>query len=1020
MAGLDNLNEKFFLVTRVGSWLPRPGRPWRHTVPLGRHLGPMIEQLASAGQDALLVLGYPLQVVKWQREGEPDSFLLKPVFHYALDHELSQGSLVLQADHPHAQINLEWMHHTFKDAEKRRGFLSACGFLGGDDDAAPASRSGPSLDHLAATLAAFLSRELQEPLLPDAIPSSDFRPPLTTGIYNRAVVMLARRPQYTKTLLKELAAIAEFPDSELDKTALRLLFRAEGEHARSENEPSRANVQVADVTNLNSEQRNAVECLLNQPITVVTGPPGTGKSQVVSAAIANIHLCSQSVLFSSRNHKAIDAVHARCRCGEGQSLLVRCNSRDDPGLRETFTSAIGRLLAGQADEKAAEAASPLLTELRRLLDVRAANLKQLEVFRAYRERLGELEEKVSLLVGKLPEALLSTLGNLSSGFPEPALQRVEEAARLLLRGPGDTISRWVAWRAAMAAMPAWITLGRKLRRIPGLPAPEGLISTPGRIEAFRRQLGLLRDAAEYCAALAFRAGLEKEVRLLADEPALVSDVSLASEQIMNISTGLLEKLALARGGLLPADSRELYANLRSALGFLEQATASTSLQQEVKEVLRTQLPKLLEHYPAWAVTSLSAGSRIPLLPGVFDLVIVDEASQSDIPSAIPLLFRARRAGVVGDPQQLTHVTTLSLAKDTMLRRRAGMDRLAQQRFSFVESSLYALFADTDGVSPILLCETYRSVEEIAAYSNDLFYGGRLRVATDVARLPVVSGMKPGLHWDEVQGDVRSGGSGGAFCAPEVEAITDIVREILADGSFKGSLGVVTPFREQANRLREAIHDGGIPWEALRSARVVVDTSHGFQGDERDVILFSLCAGPGMPQGGLHFLRENGNLFNVAISRARAVARIVGNRAWARNCGIQHVERLAMPRRAIVHSPADSPWAPHESPWEKKLAEALMAHGLSPVPQHPVAGRRLDLALFSGAPRPRKIDIEVDGACCHRNSDGSRKLDDLWRDIQLQGLGWKVMRFWVYQLREDMDGCVERILHQWRNADEHAA
>ena len=1019
LANLNELHEKYLFLSRLGHWLPHPGAPWRHAIPLGRHLGPFVQHLSKAGQDAFLVLGYPLQVIQWQREGEPDAFLLKPVFHYALEHELSQGALLLQTNHPHAQINLDWLQHTFKEAVNRHSFLSACGFLGGDDDeASPASRSSPAIEHLTTTLATFLSRNLQEPLLPDGILSTDFRQPLKTGIYNRAVIMLARRPQYTKTLLKELAAIAESPDRELDKTALRFLFRADLIQDQSSSAiTSSKSVPAADVTSLNSEQRDAVKSLINKPITVITGPPGTGKSQVVSAAIANIHLHGLTVLFTSRNHKAIDAVHDRCRSKSGQSLLVRCNSKEDPSLRESFTTAIGRLLTGQSDDQAIATVPLQLVELRQLLDARTERLKQLEVFRAYRERLGDLEEQLLQLANKLSAAVLVNLQRLVAPFPEAALFKIEEAARLI-HDPNRALSPWQAWPVALAAIPAWVNLGRSIQHFSDLPAPTGLFCTPSRIKSFRQHLELLRTAAGYYARLSSRKLLEEEVAVLQSEAVLVSEIAAGSGQIVKISAELLELLIAARKGLPAQESRELYANLRSSLGYLDQGTAPANLQREVKDVFRMQLPKLLEHYPAWAVTSLSVGSRIPLLPGIFDLVVIDEASQSDIPSSIPLLFRARRAGVVGDPQQLTHVTTLSRAKDTMLRRRVGLDRLAQQRFSFVESSLYSLFADTDGVSPILLCETYRSVEEIAGYSNDLFYGGSLRVATDTSRLAQIPGMKLGVHWDEVAGEVRSGGMSGAFCDEEIEMTTNIVRGILNTPSFKGSLGVVTPFREQANRLRDAIFDGNIPWENLRSAQVIVDTSHGFQGDERDIILFSLCAGPGMPQGGLHFLRETGNLFNVAVSRARAVVRVIGNRSWAKKCGIRHIERLAMPLRSIVHSPVESPWAPHESPWEKRLAEAMTAHGLSPIPQHPVAGRRLDLALIRETPRPLKIDIEVDGACCHRNPDGTRKKEDLWRDVQLQGLGWQVMRFWVYQLREDMEGCVQKIIHQWRNGREH--
>ncbi len=93
-----------------------------------------------------------------------------------------------------------------------------------------------------------------------------------------------------------------------------------------------------------------------------------------------------------------------------------------------------------------------------------------------------------------------------------------------------------------------------------------------------------------------------------------------------------------------------------------------------------------------------------------------------------------------------------------------------------------------------------------------------------------------------------------------------------------------------------------------------------------------------------------------------------------------------------------------------MFEALKSKGVEPEPQYPVLGRRLDLALVN---KDKKIDIEVDGDRYHRNPDGTRKRDDVWRDIQMQGAEWKVMRFWVYQLRENMDNCVNKISKAWR-------
>ena len=470
----------------------------------------------------------------------------------------------------------------------------------------------------------------------------------------------------------------------------------------------------------------------------------------------------------------------------------------------------------------------------------------------------------------------------------------------------------------------------------------------------------------------------------------------------------------SRFGVPEGGDRTGLSGLRSALNIVQTGLDDGRVDQAAKQTLRKQAPTVLQAFPVWAVTSLSVGSRLPFSPGMFDLAVLDEASQSDIPSAIPVLYRAKRVAVIGDPLQLTHTSKLSPAKDSLLRRNLGLSGVEDLRFAYTQNSLYELCAGTRGAETVFLNETYRSAVEIADYSSHLFYGGKLQVATDIKGLNPPSGIEPGIHWTNIEGEIQSAGGSGCHCPQEVETLLWIARNLLEECHFKGTLGIVTPFRQQANRIQDAFYEGGVDYQTLLRSKLHVDTAHGFQGDERDVVLFSLCAGPNMPMSSRAFLRETGNLFNVAVSRARAVLHVVGNKAWAERCGIPHIERLTLSRNVASAKPAQGIWSPHESPWEKVLFEALRDAGLNPLPQFPVRNRRLDMALIrEGAPQ-LKLDIEVDGDC-HRNPDGSRKQDDFWRDIQLQGLGWKVARFWTYQLREDLPGCVQRIKTLWEQA-----
>ena len=169
--------------------------------------------------------------------------------------------------------------------------------------------------------------------------------------------MIGNRTRYTKTLLKELAQIASCSDEQLDQTALRFIFKNREQGADSFQEPgllqeSIHECAVLETDQLNGEQRQCIASLLFENLTVVTGPPGTGKSQVVAVTMANARLRDQNVIFSSRNHKAIDAVVDRLVLDNGQPLVVRANSKKDPSLNFGFEEAIKQLLSMEYDEGA--------------------------------------------------------------------------------------------------------------------------------------------------------------------------------------------------------------------------------------------------------------------------------------------------------------------------------------------------------------------------------------------------------------------------------------------------------------------------------------------------------------------------------------------------------------------------------------------------------------------------------------------------------------------------------------------
>ena len=1029
---LQDYGERFLFLNQTGFWYPRPGYQWGITLPLGPDLQHFIKKLVLAGENGVLVLGYPFQIFTKPNGTGPEGVFVKPVFTYQLKFELQTNALRLWDDDPCPEINLDWLSYALKKPDQQKMFLSTCGLMDRgriDESFGDGSRYSyfPDLKTLAAGISTFFGERIREPLHPECVSSSKLITRPDSGIYNRAVLMIGNRTRYTKSLLKELKMIASMSDDELDKTALKFIFKSQDQIQRLTNSAKNQATHketvhegiVIDTCPLNNEQRETVASLLTEDISVITGPPGTGKSQVVTAAMVNSRLSDKTVLFASRNHKAIDSVVFRLVSSDNRPLVVRANSKEDPFLKTGFGDVLSQLLVEEYDETAGDNLKIIISELSKLLEKRGQLGVQTNEIQNLRDRLGDLQQQMSALAESWSSGADLELAKMPQLFPGKSLENLDRAIGSLRKtknAPGF-LSNLIWWVRCFVINPKIKTIDQVLRHnFPGWHLDISGRDFQGLKEA-ANQLPLLLEASQFCSLQMDSKPIEAELKGLPQIEELAPKISKISNRLAEMSSQAI-CLHISRWTGLPQDAdREELAALKSALRGLGHPVSDEADRKTAQAALNKSLPFLLKHFPLWAVTNLSIGSRIPLIPGLYDLAILDEASQCDIPSAIPIIFRSKRVGVVGDPHQLSHTTKLSRTKDALLRKRHAIVKLEEQRFSYPDNSLYNLFAQTNNIRPVFLSETYRSVESIADYSNQNFYGGRLRVATMADRLKIPRNTTPGIHWTEVISEIKSGGPSGCFATQEIETVLYVIQEMLIKNRFEGTLGVVTPFRQQANRIKDQIYEE-MPVEALRSADVIIDTAHGFQGDERDVMILSLCAGPDMPRGSRAFLRETANLMNVSVSRARAVLHVVGNKSWAAQSGIPHLESLASPPEKFTGKSdlIKSPWHPHESPWEKILYDALMAKGLQPIPQYPALGRRLDLALVKKDGTGLKIDIEVDGDRYHRNPDGSRKRDDVWRDIQLQGAGWRVIRFWVYQLREDLDKCVDKILNVWSNHD----
>lgn len=255
------------------------------------------------------------------------------------------------------------------------------------------------------------------------------------------------------------------------------------------------------------------------------------------------------------------------------------------------------------------------------------------------------------------------------------------------------------------------------------------------------------------------------------------------------------------------------------------------------------LKKFQRIFPVIATTSISAHKLGE--PGVhFDMVIMDEASQGNIATSLVPIIRGENLMLVGDPQQLSPVIILDPLDNAKLRRMYGVT----DEYDYIDNSIYKAFLACDSVSrEILLSHHYRCDERIIRFNNRKYYNNKLAICSRIKT------EKPLIFMDIPDNRTYYKNTAPA----EVQEIIDF-----AMNNKDKSIGVITPFANQRELINEKLRENGL------DGQVNCGTVHAFQGDEKDVVLFSLALADKTTNGTYDWLKNNRELINVAVSRAK--------------------------------------------------------------------------------------------------------------------------------------------------------
>jgi very-short-patch-repair endonuclease len=398
--------------------------------------------------------------------------------------------------------------------------------------------------------------------------------------------------------------------------------------------------------------------------------------------------------------------------------------------------------------------------------------------------------------------------------------------------------------------------------------------------------------------------------------------------------------------------------------------------------------------PCWILPEWRVAEQLPAELASFDLVIVDEASQSDI-TALPALFRGRKVLIVGDDKQVSPTPIGIEDRKTVQLRTTFLAGLPFADQMDPATSLYELAGMVYPGRAIVLREHFRCVEPIIAFSSR-FYPQPLiplRLPTTSERLdpPLVDIYMP---FGRKIRDIN---------AAEIDVIVAEIAKIVADPAFaERSIGVISLIgHAQANRIYTRLI-AELGTETLERHRIMCGNAATFQGQERDIVFLSMVACPETAVAQTARIYEQ--RFNVAASRARdrlvLVRSVAASDLNPGDLKLKLIEHFQDPLKGAGLIRPQQVLEPCQSDFERDFGRVLLERGYRIRPQVKVGAFSIDFVI-EGA-EDRRLAVELDGDQYH---GPDKWADDLRRQRALERVGWVFWRCWGSAWERDREACL---------------
>lgn len=539
----------------------------------------------------------------------------------------------------------------------------------------------------------------------------------------------------------------------------------------------------------------------------------------------------------------------------------------------------------------------------------------------------------------------------------------------------------------------------------------------------RRLLGKIRDVApEWAEQVDARAGRHGEAEVpkglksawewkqlasaleranAVDTSGLQAEAAALALQYRRVTAEVAARRAWLSLFVRAGESVELRQSLSSWSGEMRKVGKGTGKHAaEHKARARRLMPGCKEAIPAWIMPMDKALESFGPESGKFDVVIVDEASQSDV-SALAIACFARKLIIVGDDKQ---VSPLHVGMDkgrVAASAEAFLGDLGLASLLDPDNSLYDVASST--FETIRLKEHFRCVPDIIEFCNSLSYGGEIKPLRD----PGSTDLRPSVvsHRAKFGHRGRNGKNLG-----EAREIVCLIKACMAQPEYEGkTFGVISLHSSGSQaRLIQGLVSREIEGGQIDSRRIVCGNPADFQGDERDVVFLSMvesCEGEGPASletgdGSSGMIKKR---YNVAVSRAKDQIWVVHSLDPAKDLKPNDIRRRLL---EYANDPASKKRKNEkvelfaESPFEEAVGKSLVSRNYRISQQWEVGPYRIDIVVSYGN---KKVAIECDGERYHTDF-----LKDLERQIVLERAGWTFIRIRGGEYYREPEATMERV------------